>query len=105
MTVKDGEKEIGHTGASAYLCWEREPANTTISSKAENTSTVDLKVEKDMVYYIRQSVLLGFFKARNKIELISKEEALKLLKDCKPPTVALPKEKESAPEKGTKIEP
>ena len=40
MGVRDGERLIGDTGPQGYLCWERTPGKTAISSTLENTSTV-----------------------------------------------------------------
>jgi len=87
MSVRNGDKFIGSTGPKSFLCWEREPGKTTISSKAENTSTVDLDAQKGSVYYLVQHIRMGFFIARNKLELVDETKGQEILKKCKPPQV------------------
>jgi hypothetical protein len=85
MDVSDGGIIIGSTGPHGFLCWEREPGDTVISSKAENTSAVNLPVKAGQVHYIFQhlSVVLG--SARNRMEIVTEEKGKKVLKQCKPP--------------------
>jgi hypothetical protein len=82
MGVRDGERAIGNTGPTSYLCWEREPGSTTIYSKAENESKLDLTVEAGKTYYILQRVEVGFMQARTRLELIDEQRGKKLLKSC-----------------------
>ena len=90
MRVNDGETVIGKTGPNGYLCWEREPGEAEIRSKAENTSVVKLTVEQNQVYYIRQQPYPGFFIARNKIFCIDADKGKELLAKCKAPSVEIP---------------
>jgi hypothetical protein len=85
MGVVDGDDYIGDTGPKSYLCWERQPGSTEVLGKAENTSRLSLGVQAGAVYYIRQHPQMGFFMARNKLELVSDEEGRKTLTKCKPP--------------------
>lgn len=85
MEVWDGKVHVGNTGASAFLCWEREPGTTDVSGKEENISTVPLKVEPNQVYYVFQHLRMGWVQARNKMEVIPEEEGQKLLKKCAAP--------------------
>ncbi len=87
MSVQDGDKAIGKTGPNGYLSWERDPGQALISSKAENTYSLDVDVEKGMTYYILQHVRTGFWIARTKLELLSLSKGLEALKNCKAPTV------------------
>ena len=80
MDVSDEGKIIGSTGAHGFLCWEREPGDVVISSKAENTSAVNLPVKAGQVHYIFQHLRLGLVMARNKLEIITEEEGKKDLK-------------------------
>ena len=86
MEVWDSNLHVGNTGASSYLCWEREPGKTQVSGREENVSVVDLDVQANHVYYIFQHMRIGWVQARNKMELISEDEGQKRLKGCKPPT-------------------
>ena len=90
MKVSDAEKPIGETGPNGYLCWERQPGDAEVVSKAENTSRLTLKTEKGTVYYIQQHVQLGILFARNKLTLLSEAEGKEKLKNCKPPKVKQP---------------
>jgi hypothetical protein len=85
MDVSDGGKIIGSTGPHGFLCWEREPGDTIISSKAENTSAVNVPVKAGQAHYIFQHLRLGWVMARNEMEIVSEEEGKKVLKQCKPP--------------------
>ena len=89
MSVYDGEKKIGKTGAKGYLCWEREPGEAEIRGKAENTSSLSLSLDQGVSYYIQQHVRLGFLVARNKLELLEKAEGQDMLKKCKQPQVEI----------------
>jgi hypothetical protein len=90
MSVRDDNKLIGSTGPKGYLCWEREPGKTKLSSKAENTSSVELDAKKGSDYYFTQYVRMGFFIARTKLELIDETKGQEMLKFCKPPTITSP---------------
>jgi len=85
MRVTDNGTYIGSTGAKGFLCWDREPGQAEIISKAENESKVSLNVNKGEVYYLQQHVQLGLLFARNKLEVIGEEKGEKYLKKCKPP--------------------
>ena len=85
IEVWDGNTHIGNTSSKSYLCWERPQGDALISGKEENTSTVSLWAKTNSVYYIFQHLRMGWWAARNEMEVISEEKALPLLKDCKPP--------------------
>jgi hypothetical protein len=85
MDVADDGKIVGSTGSHGFLCWEREPGDVVISSKAENTSAVKVIVEAGKVNYIFQHMELGWVSARNRLDIISEDEGKKILKECNPP--------------------
>ena len=87
MTVSDGAKKIGSTGPNGYLCWERDPGDTEIRSKAENTAKLPLKCEAGMVYYIGQHVRMGILFARNKLTMLTDAAGKEKVSKCKPPQV------------------
>lgn len=91
MHVSDGEKKIGRTGGTGYLCWEREPGSTVIRSTAENSATVPLDVERGEVYYLLQSVHMGVIRARTRLDLVDDTEGEKLVGKCPKPKVVLEK--------------
>ncbi|MFH1369520.1 MAG: DUF2846 domain-containing protein [Elusimicrobiota bacterium] len=85
MSVRNDGILIGKTGPKGYLSWEREPGKTTITGQAENTSALELDVQKGMAYYVWQEVKMGMIKARNKLQEVTKERGKELLKMCNPP--------------------
>jgi hypothetical protein len=85
MEIWDGKTHIGNTGASSYLFWERPEGEAIIEGKEENTSTVSLWVKSNKVYYIFQHLRMGWWAARNELEVIDEAKALPLIKKCKPP--------------------
>ena len=87
MDVSDDGKIVGSTGPSGFICWEREPGNTVISAKAENTTAVKVDVEAGKVNYIFLHIRFGWVTARNELEIVSEEEGKKVLKQCKPPNL------------------
>lgn len=88
MEVQDGATTIGTTGGKGFLCWERAPGPTSLSSKAENTDTLPLTLEKNNVYYVRQGIRVGWMMARCKLILLTEDEGKEDLKSCKPPVVS-----------------
>jgi len=85
IPISDGGKVIGQTTRWSYLCWEREPGETMITSSAEGVSQVALTVCPDNVYYIFQHMCLGWLRSRTELELINQEKAGEMMKKCKPP--------------------
>jgi hypothetical protein len=89
MHVSDGGKLIGETGPCGYLCWERPPGETTISSTSEGVSTAPLTIQAGATYYIFQHVRMGLWIARNELEIVNEEQGKQLLAKCKQPKVNL----------------
>jgi len=87
MDVRDGVQLIGKTGPKSFLCWEREPGQTTILGNAENVSSLPLIIAKGEVYYIQQRPRWGLTMARNELRLMKEEVGKKTLAKCKPPKV------------------
>jgi hypothetical protein len=85
MDVADSGKIIGSTGPHGFLCWEREPGDIVVSSKAENTSAVKVSVEAGKVNYIFQHMEFGWISARNRLDIVTEDEGKKVLKECNPP--------------------
>lgn len=87
MEIWDGNRHIGNTGPTSFLCWEREPGMAHIVGREENASSVDVEVKTNQVYYIFQHVQMGWLQPRNKLELVDEAEGAKILKECNPPKV------------------
>ena len=87
MHVSDSGKLIGETGPHGYLCWERSPGETTISSTSEGVSTAPLTIQAGESYYLFQHIRMGMWIARNELEIVDQEKGKKVLAKCKPPKV------------------
>jgi len=89
MDVTDGGTLIGKTGPKGILCWERQPGEIELVSESENTYKLPLKVERGMVYYIKQHVRMGWLYARTKLSLLSESEGKEMMAKCKLPSIEL----------------
>ncbi len=67
MDVEVDDKQIGQTAANTFLYKEVTPGKHTITSKAENTDTVEVDAKPGMLYYIWQEVKMGLFQARSNL--------------------------------------
>lgn len=77
MNVAVDGKPIGYTAANTYLYTEVSPGKHTISSEAENTSTLEIDAKPGALLYIWQEVKMGFLYARNKLQEVSAQEGQK----------------------------
>jgi hypothetical protein len=85
--IYQGERFIGELGPKSYLSWQVDPANGAIDviSKAENYSVLSIAPKVGKTYYIKQKVKMGWIMARTDLELLTKEEALSMLKKLNAP--------------------
>jgi hypothetical protein len=90
MNVSDDGKPIGSTGAHGFLCWEREPGDTIVTSTSEGASKAALSVQPGVVYYIFQHVRMGLLMARSELEIVDEAKGQKVLKKCHPAKVEAP---------------
>ena len=70
MDVDLDGKPLGQTAATTYLYKEVAPGKHTITSKAENTDTLEIDAKPGMLYYIWQEVKMGVLSARSKLQLV-----------------------------------
>jgi hypothetical protein len=59
---------VGTTGGSTYIFSIVSPGKHTLISSAENDAVLPLEVAADSVYYVRQEVSMGIWKARNSLQ-------------------------------------
>lgn len=62
---------LGQTGAKTYLYREVAPGRHTVTSKAEDTDTLEVDVEAGSLAFVWQEVKLGAFSPRNKLHLMN----------------------------------
>jgi Protein of unknown function (DUF2846) len=60
-----------------YFYFALDPGEHSFCSAAENRSLLTLNLEAGKTYYLQQHVVLGFAKARTRIELMTEEEGTK----------------------------
>lgn len=70
MDVELDGKPVGQTAANTYLYKEVAPGKHTVTSKAENTDTLEIDAKPGVLYYIWQEVKMGFGSARSKLHLV-----------------------------------
>lgn len=70
MDVDLNGKPIGQTVAKTYLYKEVPAGKHTITSKAENDSTLEVDAKAGTLYYIWQEVKMGVLSARSKLQLV-----------------------------------
>jgi len=84
IDILDGDEHIGKTGPNTYLSWERDPGETIIYSRAENTFELPLEAKKGLQYFIEQEIHMGIWSARSSLKVLPEEEGKEKLKECKP---------------------
>ena len=77
MDVEVDGKVIGQTAANTYLYKEVAPGKHTVSSKAENTDTIEIDAKPGTLTYIWQEVKMGLMYARTKLNLVGEAEGKK----------------------------
>lgn len=83
MDVQVDGQAIGQTVAHTYLYTEVAPGKHTVTSKAENTDTIELDVKPGTLAYVWQEVKMGVLSARSKLHLVSEPEGKKGVQESK----------------------
>ena len=78
------QRWVGVNRGHNYFFLELDPGEHYFCSKAENTSTLAVKVEAGKTYFVEQKIKTGFMKARNKLAVLSDAEGQKKLAKCHP---------------------
>lgn len=77
MDVEIDSKTIGTTMAKSYLYKEVAPGKHAITSKSENTHTIEIEAKPGILHYIWQEVKMGMQYARTKLHLVNEEQGKK----------------------------
>lgn len=77
MDVGVDGQAIGQTVANTFLYKEVAPGKRTITSKAENTETLEIDAKPGVLYYVWQEVKMGILYARNKLHLVDESTGQK----------------------------
>ena len=77
MDVELDGKAIGQTAANTYLYKEVLPGKHTITSKAENSDSVEIDAKPGTLSYVWQEVKMGVLYARTKLHIVGEPEGKK----------------------------
>lgn len=77
MDVEIDGQAIGQTAAKTYLYKEVAPGTHTISSKAENTDSVQIDAKPGTLNFIWQEVKMGLLYARTKLHMVGEADGKK----------------------------
>lgn len=83
MDVELDGKHIGQTAAKTYLYKEVAPGKHTITSKAENDSSIEVDAKPGVLLYIWQEVKMGIMSARSKLQLVDQAQGQQGVKETK----------------------
>jgi hypothetical protein len=75
--------QIGSTAPNTYLYKEVEPGKHTITSKAENSDSVEIDAKPGMIAFVWQEVKMGILYARTKLHLVGDIEGKKGVQETK----------------------
>lgn len=100
MKVRDGSRRIGDLGTHSFLCWERDPGETTVYMDFDTSEGFIIEMpevlnaERGSVYYLRAGLLskTPFSTGTNKMDRLWRlddAEGKLLLQKCKPPPLAI----------------
>jgi hypothetical protein len=74
---------MGQTAANTYLYKEVAPGKHTLTSKAENTDTLEVEVLPGTVTFVWQEVKMGVLYARSKLRLVDEAQGKQGVQECK----------------------
>ena len=77
MNVELDGQAIGQTAANTYLYKEVAPGKHTVTSKAENDSSIEVDAKPGTLLYIWQEVKMGLLSARSKLQLVDQAQGQK----------------------------
>jgi hypothetical protein len=77
MDVLVDGQNIGETAAKTYMYKTVAPGKHVISSKAENTDTIEVDLKAGTLAFVWQEVKMGVMFARTKLHLVSEQDGKK----------------------------
>lgn len=74
---------VADTIANSYLAMSVSAGNYQVTSKTENDSSLDLKVESGKNYFVWQEVKMGVWSGRSQLQVVSEEKGKAGVLECK----------------------
>ena len=75
-------KLIGETKGYTYFIANVSPGLHYVVSESENNTVVQMDFKAGKVYFLRQDIWMGWWRANAGYSVLNKEEALEAIKDC-----------------------
>jgi hypothetical protein len=82
MTLSLDGRIMGRTAAQTYFMWDVAPGKHTVSSHAEDVSTVTLETAPGRSYYIWQEVKMGLWMARSALQQVDEKTGRAGVLEC-----------------------
>lgn len=83
VKVEIDDALLGSTTANSYLYIELEPGKHTVTSKAENTDTLEVDAAGNELYFIRQKVKPGVLSIRTELHFESQAQGQRGVRQAK----------------------
>lgn len=83
MDVEVDGRSIGQTAANTFLYKELTPGKHTITSKAENTDSIEIDAKPGTLYYVWQEVKMGLLTARTKLNRVDEAQGKRGVRETK----------------------
>ncbi|WP_223905588.1 DUF2846 domain-containing protein [Rhodoferax lithotrophicus] len=83
MNVELDGQAIGQTAANTYLYKEVTPGKHTITSRAENDSSIEVDAQPGTLLYVWQEVKMGILGARSKLQIVDQAQGQKGVQETK----------------------
>lgn len=80
---QENENIVGHTKGKKYICLSVEAGSHEIFSKAENWAQLPLILVEGDILYLQQNVQMGFFSARNSLNIVPEYQGKYWVKNLK----------------------
>ena len=81
MPVTVNGKMAGTTGPKSFFKFDLPPGNHTITSQGDK-SVLEVKTERNGIYYVWQEVKMGAFSGGSKLQLVDEAEGKSGVREC-----------------------
>lgn len=82
MDVLLDNQLLGETRSGHYLYIVAEPGDHAVTSRAENSDTVQLRTEKNKIYFVWQEAKMGIIYAGTKLNIVGEDTGRKGVNEC-----------------------
>ncbi len=83
MSILLNNQLLSDTVAKSYIYQQLEPGTYTITSKAENNSSMAITIEAGKNHFLWQEVKMGMWTARSDLQVVDEATGRKGVQSCK----------------------